>query len=117
MKNHSLTLYNITDIFSDDDFEVTDIKIYLNNCNICFQYLERPVHAKEPVLQLAMSMGGKSDLVVKENYIAEKIAPFVSRSCQLLKGWFCTLAIKCRYACYSQNYILILLAYLVKLRH
>jgi len=41
---------------------------------------ERPVHANEPVKQLALSLGGNGILVVKENYVAEKLAPFQSEN-------------------------------------
>ncbi|XP_057312661.1 arf-GAP with Rho-GAP domain, ANK repeat and PH domain-containing protein 1-like isoform X2 [Hydractinia symbiolongicarpus] len=41
---------------------------------------ERPVHSKEPVLPLAMNIGSEGLLVVKENYVAEKLAPFQSSS-------------------------------------
>ena len=39
--------------------------------------MERPVYSKEPVMQLALTLGSGGMLVVKPNYVAEKLAPYV----------------------------------------
>ena len=43
-------------------------------------YTERPVYSKELVLPLVMSWGRENMLIIKQNYVAEMAAPYVSIS-------------------------------------